>query len=209
MSEIPGFGERQGPLDMSRAATAVLDGAGRVVGWSPAAAELLGYGASEVLGRKFADLVTDAAAPEFSPGMRHVIRLRHRDGHSERAAVVVLALSLGGEKPDGDGGSSLSGVVGTRPARLLAMAEAGETEQWNALQSMLRGLATRSPIGLAIYDTRLRVVWTNAALYEEMGPADYAGFGPDDMVTHGVIVSPACPTRWRRSSARCSRPVSP
>ncbi|WP_323184729.1 MULTISPECIES: SpoIIE family protein phosphatase [Streptomyces] len=193
MSEIPGFGERQGPLDMSRAATAVLDGAGRVVGWSPAAAELLGYGASEVLGRKFADLVTDAAAPEFSPGMRHVIRLRHRDGHSERAAVVVLALSLGGEKPDGDGGSSLSGVVGTRPARLLAMAEAGETEQWNALQSMLRGLATWSPIGLAIYDTRLRVVWTNAALYEEMGPADYAGFGPDDMVTQGVIVSPGMP----------------
>ncbi|MGW0396039.1 SpoIIE family protein phosphatase [Streptomyces sp. NPDC003042] len=193
MSEIPGFGELHGPLDVSRAATAVLDGEGRVVGWSPAAAELLGYGASEVLGREFAGLVIGAAAPELSPDMRCVLRLRHRDGHSERAAVAILPLSPGGEEPGGDGGSDLSGAVGRRPARLLAMAEAGETEQWNALQSMLRGLATQSPVGLAIYDTRLRVVWTNAALYEEMGPADYAGVGPDDMVTHGVIVSPGMP----------------
>ncbi|MGR4877990.1 SpoIIE family protein phosphatase [Streptomyces sp. LARHCF249] len=193
MSEIPGFGELQGPLDVSRAATAVLDGEGRVVGWSPAAAALLGYGASEVLGRKFADLVADAAAPELSPGMRRVLWLRHRDGHRERAAAAVLPLSPGGEEPGADGASGLSGGVGTRPACLLAMAEAGETEQWNALQSMLRGLATQSPVGLAIYDTRLRVVWTNAALYEEMGPADYAGVGPDDMVTHGVIVSPDMP----------------
>ncbi|MCJ1676385.1 SpoIIE family protein phosphatase [Streptomyces sp. APSN-46.1] len=193
MSEIPGFDEPQGPLDVSRAAMAVLDGEGRVVGWSPAAAELLGYEASEVLGREFADLVTDAAAPELLPGLRSVLRLRHRNGQSTRVAVAIRTLSSCGEEPGGDGGSDLSVGVGTRPAHLLAMADANKTEQWNALQSMLRGLATQSPVGLAIYDTRLRVVWTNAALYAEMGPADYAGVGPDDMVTHGVIVSPGMP----------------
>ncbi|MEU7555557.1 SpoIIE family protein phosphatase [Streptomyces sp. NPDC044571] len=184
MSEIPGFDELQGPLDVSRAAMAVLDGGGRVVGWSPAATELLGYTAAEVLGRDFAELVTDVVAPEFLPGLLHVLRLRHRDGHRAPAAVAVVALSPGGEEPGG---------AGTRPARLLAMADAGATGQWNALQSMLRGLATQSPVGLAIYDTRLRVVWTNAALYKEMGPAEYAGVGPDDMVTHGVVVSPGMP----------------
>ncbi|MEU3778718.1 SpoIIE family protein phosphatase [Streptomyces sp. NPDC032472] len=193
MGEIPGFDELQDPLDASRVAVVVLDGDSRVIGWSPAAAELLGYPAPEVLGREFADLVTGAAAPELQPGLRRVLRLRHRDGRAVKAAIAVHTLAPGGTEPGGDGGADPSGAAGPRPARLLAMADADVTEQWNALQSMLRGLATQSPVGLALYDTRLRVVWTNAALYKEMGPAQYAGVGPDDMVTHGVIVSPGMP----------------
>lgn len=192
MNGIPGFGEPHGPLDVSRAAMAVLDGEGRVVGWSPAAANLLGYPASEVVGRAFADLVAGPSGFELLPNLRGLLRLRHRDGQSKRTAIAVLPLSPGGAGPDGDGGD-LRGDARTRPARLLAMADADETEQWSALQSMLRGLATQSPVGLAIYDTRLRVVWTNAALYKEMGPAEYAGVGPDDMVSHGVVLSPAMP----------------
>ncbi|WSV24590.1 PAS domain-containing protein [Streptomyces griseus] len=41
----------RGPLDITRAATMVLDAESTVIGWSPAAAELLGYEPSEVLGR--------------------------------------------------------------------------------------------------------------------------------------------------------------
>ncbi|WP_405680811.1 SpoIIE family protein phosphatase [Streptomyces sp. NBC_00868] len=192
MNEVPGFGEPHGPLDVSRAAMAVLDSEDRVLGWSPAAANLLGYEASEMLGRAFADLVIGPAGIELLPDLRRPLRLCHRNGQSVRTAIAVLLLSPGGEEP-GDEGSDPGGGAGTRPARLLAMADADETEQWSALQSMLRGLATQSPVGLAIYDTLLRVVWTNAALYKEMGPAEYAGVGPDDMVSHGVILSPGTP----------------
>ncbi|MEW2416514.1 SpoIIE family protein phosphatase [Streptomyces sp. NPDC046866] len=213
MSEIPGFDELQDPLDASRVAVVVLDADARVIGWSPAATELLGYPAPEVLWREFADLVTDATEPELLPGARRVLRLRHRDGHTTKAAVAVHPLAPGGTEPGGPGGSDPggtgeaapgeqgaaeppsgpSGAAAPRPAHLLALADADETDRWNALQSMLRGLATQSPVGLALYDTRLRVVWTNAALYKEMGPAQYAGVGPDDMVTHGVIISPGMP----------------
>ncbi|MYW29857.1 PAS domain-containing protein, partial [Streptomyces sp. SID2119] len=41
----------RGPLDIARAATVVLDGRDTVVGWSPAATELLGFGAHEAVGR--------------------------------------------------------------------------------------------------------------------------------------------------------------
>ncbi|MEU9304060.1 SpoIIE family protein phosphatase [Streptomyces sp. NPDC048269] len=201
MNGVPGFGEPHGPLDVSRAAMAVLDGEDRVVGWSPAAANLLGYEASEALGRGFADLVTGPAGIELLPDLRRPLRLRHRNGQSMLIAIAVLPLSPGGpegpEDDDGDPGggaaTSSSSPRRTWPARLLAMADADETEQWSALQSMLRGLATQSPVGLAMYDTLLRVVWTNAALYKEMGPADYTGVGPDDMVSHGVILSPGVP----------------
>ncbi|WP_267243421.1 SpoIIE family protein phosphatase [Streptomyces sp. PR69] len=170
-----------GPLDVTRAATAVLDADGVIVGWSPAAERLLGYGPGEILGRPAAALLASRNAhgdvladPAAEAAHRHrVLVLRHRDGHPLRIAAARLALAH----------------HGAGPARLLALAAADETEQWEALQSMLKGLATQSPVGLAIYDTRLKVVWTNAALYEEMGPADYHGVGPDDMVTHGEILS--------------------
>lgn len=40
----------RGPLDITRAATVVLDAESTVTGWSPAAAELLDYGPTDALG---------------------------------------------------------------------------------------------------------------------------------------------------------------
>ncbi|MFF5449443.1 SpoIIE family protein phosphatase [Streptomyces sp. NPDC012888] len=212
MSAVPGFGRPHGPLDVSRAAMAVLDGHGRVVGWSPAAAELLGYPAGEVLGRAFAGLVADTAEPELPPGLRRVLRLRRRDGRTCRIAAAVLALTAGDR--DGEDDRDLLGhdpraLRPTGPGRLVAMADAAETEQWEALQSMLNGLATQSPVGLAIYDTHLRVVWTNAALYKEMGPAQYEGVGPDDMVTHGLVLTPGMPPTLEEVMAGVLRTAEP
>lgn len=175
----------RGPLDVTRAATAVLDAHGTVVGWSPTAEELLGYPPHEVLGHPIGALVVHPAAghrtaPDL-PGApfsrRQVLPMRHRDGRTLRVATAVLPLAY----------------TGAGPARLLSLADADETEQWEALQAMLRGLATQSPVGLAIYDTRLRVVWTNFALLQEMGNSQYEGMGPDDMVTHGEVLSPRYP----------------
>ncbi|MFC4607541.1 SpoIIE family protein phosphatase [Streptomyces maoxianensis] len=175
----------RGPLDVTRAATAVLDAHGNVVGWSPTAQSLLGYPPHEVLGHPIGALVADTAGGHRTgadlPGApfsrRQVLPIRHRDGHTLRVATAVLPLSH----------------TGGGPARLLSLAEADETEQWEALQAMLRGLATQSPVGLAIYDTRLRVVWTNFALLQEMGSTQYEGMGPDDMVTHGEVLSSQYP----------------
>lgn len=192
-----GDADFRGPLDVSRAATAVLDADDTVVGWSPAAQRLLGYPPQEVLGRPVGAFlvagtqgtdgdgdaggtggsVTAADLPGTTHVRRRVLRMRHRDGRIVRVATAMLALS----------------PAGTGPARLLAVADAEETEQWEALQAMLRGLATQSPVGLAIYDTDLRVVWTNVALYREMGATQYVGLGPDEMVADGEILSERYP----------------
>ncbi len=187
MSAVNAAGDAdfRGPLDVSRAATAVLDTDGTVVGWSPAAQTLLGYPPHEVLGRPVATFVvggTDGARaaahlPDTERFQRQVLRMRHRDGRVVRVVTAMLALS----------------PAGTGPARLLTVADAEETEQWEALQAMLRGLATQSPVGLAIYDTDLRVVWTNAALLREMGTVQYAGLGPDEMVADGKVLSERYP----------------
>ncbi|MFC8918868.1 SpoIIE family protein phosphatase [Streptomyces sp. NPDC057116] len=175
----------RGPLDVTKAATAVLDADGTVVGWGPAAHALLGYPPHEAVGRPIGTLVVDRPGeyhlstplPGAAQARRQVLHMRHRDGHILRVAAATLPLSH----------------AGTGPAKLLAVADAGETERWEALQSMLRGLATQSPVGLAIYDTDLRVVWTNHALYREMGTFQYAGLGPDEMVSHGEILSDGYP----------------
>ncbi|MFJ9789731.1 SpoIIE family protein phosphatase [Streptomyces globosus] len=205
MNGTAGYEGPHGPLDVSRAAVAVLDGEGRIVGWSPAAADLLGYAPSEVLGRGFDALAADPGALPPTPGTRTVLRLRHRDGGpGRRTAVAVHPLTSADEGRRGP-----AAPAGRQPARLLAMADADAADHWDALQSMLHGLATQSPIGLAIYDTDLRVVWTNAALRKEMGPADYAGIGPDDMVTDGAVVSPGMPGTLEEVMARVLATGSP
>ncbi|MFI1938721.1 SpoIIE family protein phosphatase [Streptomyces purpureus] len=172
--------DQPGPLDVSRAATAVLDADGTVTGWSPTAQELLGYSPEEILGRPADTLLADGGPGsllEAARTGRRVLNVRRRDGRTVRVAAATTTLTT----PD------------ERPARLLALADAQEAEESEALRSMLRGLATQSPIGLAIYNTALRVVWTNAALYEEMGTADYLGVGPDEMVADGEVLSAPYP----------------
>ncbi|MFJ8668867.1 SpoIIE family protein phosphatase [Streptomyces sp. NPDC093600] len=184
----------RGPLDVTKAATAVLDADGTVVGWGPAAYALLGYPAHEAVGRPIGTFVVDRPDPHRAatpmPGAaeawHHVLHMGHRDGHVIRVATASLPLSH----------------TGTGPARLLFLADADETERWEALQSMLRGLATQSPVGLAIYDTDLRVVWTNRALCDEMGTTRYTGRGPDEMVTDGEVLSDGYPPTLEETMRR-------
>ncbi|MEU6060750.1 SpoIIE family protein phosphatase [Streptomyces sp. NPDC047097] len=176
----------RGPLDLTRAATAVLDDDGTIVGWSPAAEALLGYRSHEAAGRTVGSFVVERPGhyrmPTDLPGAaqarRQVVHMRHRDGRIVRVATASLPL------------------VSTRgggPGRLLVVADADENDRWEALQSMLRGLATQSPVGLAIYDTALRVVWTNRALFEEGGDGQYTGMGPDEQVADGRVLTPGHP----------------
>lgn len=147
----------RGPLDVTRAATVVLDAQDRVIGWGPAAEELLGYPPYEIIGKHLDTFLppregsaTDARPAEPALGTRlsgSDIRVaRHRDGHELLLATAVSPLPLGGTA-----------------ARVLVATELERMRMWESRLALLQGLATESPVGLAIYDTHLRLTWCNAA----------------------------------------------
>ncbi|NEE45248.1 PAS domain-containing protein, partial [Streptomyces sp. SID8455] len=191
----------RGPLDIARAATVVLDGRDTVVGWSPAATELLGYGPDEAAGRPLSaflsPLPVDRPLPPASdrpgpadrpdPGRSsgNEIRLaRHRDGRELLLATTMCPLA-------GAAGSDAAKA----PVRVLVAAELGALRQWESQLALLQGLATQSPVGLAIYDTRLRLTWSNTAYEREIGKplAEYRGQRADQLYSGGRFVTPGYP----------------
>ncbi|MGC4907953.1 SpoIIE family protein phosphatase [Streptomyces cyaneofuscatus] len=201
----------RGPLDIARAATVVLDGRDTVVGWSPAATELLGFGAHEAVGRPLTAFLsplpaegplpaaTDRPGPGPSPGPGppsggNEIRLaRHRDGHELLVATTVCPLAGGTDGTGGTGGAG--GLRADSPGRVLVAAELGALRQWESRLALLQGLATQSPIGLAIYDTDLRLTWSNTAYEREIGKplAEYRGMRADELYSGGTFVTPGYP----------------
>ncbi|WP_408993486.1 SpoIIE family protein phosphatase [Streptomyces sp. 1268] len=211
----------RGPLDITRAATVVLDAESTVIGWSPAAAELLGYGPAEALGRPLsaflsvhpvggippaeaADEAEASAAPELpgGPGTAEVsrtaaaaigppslvgneIHVAHtRDGRELLVATAMCPLP-GGAADLGPG----------TPDRILVAAEVGELRHWESRLALLQGLATQSPVGLAIYDTDLRLTWCNTAYEREIGQplAAFRGMRADELYGGGSFVTPGYP----------------
>ncbi|MEV0115688.1 SpoIIE family protein phosphatase [Streptomyces sp. NPDC050844] len=173
----------RGPLDVNRAATAIVDAQDTVIGWSPAAERLLGYQAQEILGRPVATLLPPGQAaavlpppPQFRGNEIRVAR--HRDGRELTVATAVCPLA-GAE-------TALRVVVAT---------ELQDLRIWEARQSLLHGLATQSPVGLAIYDTNLRLTWCNSAYELEMGRplAEFRGSRADELYSEGKFVSKGHP----------------
>ncbi|MFI6935403.1 SpoIIE family protein phosphatase [Streptomyces sp. NPDC050287] len=76
-------------------ARATVDEHGTVTGWSEGAERLLGYAATQILGRPAASLLADAPTasdlPPFPelPRWHGTLALRHRDGHRVKARVVA------------------------------------------------------------------------------------------------------------------------
>ncbi|MGK4582805.1 SpoIIE family protein phosphatase [Kitasatospora sp. HPMI-4] len=156
---------------MVKVAITILDTSGRVVLWSPAAEELLGWPSELVVGRRVDDLVddrevianTEAAIREAvrTGGWHGLIGLRHRDGELVEVEARVSLLV------DGDG----------TPFLQAALVDAG------TLQAVERDLAVRdalfeqSPLGIAILDTDLRYTAVNRTLAELNGIAaeDHVG----------------------------------
>ncbi|WP_394814921.1 SpoIIE family protein phosphatase [Streptomyces millisiae] len=145
-----------GPLEVANAATVVIGPGGTVLGWTRAAEELLGYPAAEVVGRPAAMLLTApgdrvrAAAVarrcRTGAGWAGSATVRTRDGrHVEAQLRVSPPFSLDG--------------------RECFLVSAGEQQPSQAVSgSLLEGLLTRSPIGMAVMDTDLRYVWMNDTL---------------------------------------------
>ncbi|WP_371498883.1 SpoIIE family protein phosphatase [Kitasatospora sp. NBC_00374] len=158
-------------FDVVKVAIAILDTAGRVVLWSPAAEEMLGWPSEVLVGRRIDELMT---APELITQARAAIQetlrqgrwhgfteLADRDGAQVRVEARISLLV------DGDG----------TPFLQVALADAG------TLRAVERDLAVRdalfeqSPLGIAILDTDLRYTAVNQTLAEMNGvlPEDHVG----------------------------------
>ncbi|MER6548580.1 SpoIIE family protein phosphatase [Streptomyces sp. NPDC001250] len=167
------------PLDLSKAAAAVLDAEGRISGWGSSAQRLLGHSPEDVLGRPAARLL--AAAPEqrlsalckAHKPRSTVLDLCCRDGRTLRAAVTFSPLSH-------------RGVAAT----VVVAADLEAQRGWEAQLAMLQGLATESPVGLTIFDTDMRVVWGNVSTDLELaGIAQYIGRPAADLFPEGEFIS--------------------
>ncbi|MEU2113271.1 SpoIIE family protein phosphatase [Streptomyces sp. NPDC019507] len=167
------------PLDPSKAATAVLDDQGRIVGWGSSAQRLLGHTAEEALGRPAGRLLETSSGRRLTALCKAhqsrsvVMDLCHRDGRTVRAVVTFCPLS------------HRSGA-----ATVVMAAELDALRSWEAQLAMLQGLATESPVGLTIFDTDSRVVWGNVSTDLELGGiAQYTGLSAADLFPEGEFIS--------------------
>ncbi|WP_327138334.1 SpoIIE family protein phosphatase (plasmid) [Streptomyces sp. NBC_01340] len=152
---------RQSAVTTSAPAAALLDSAGKVIGWSEAAESLLGYGASEIVNHP-ADAVLTPGAGLPRPGngdWSGVSHIRHRAGHDLRLGIRMC---------------KMAGVAG-QENWLMTLFDPGEGALSGVNRSLLDGLLSHSPIGMAVMDTDLRYVWVNEALLQISGAADRLG----------------------------------
>ncbi|MEV6653649.1 SpoIIE family protein phosphatase [Streptomyces sp. NPDC051219] len=181
----------RGPLDVTRAATAVLDARNIVIGWSPMAEDLFGYTPDDIIGRHLDTFLPpppdtgfpsteDPALALAAFGESEIHVALHRNGRRLLVATAVCPLA----------------GTGTGAAeRVLVAAELGSLRMWESRLSMLHGLATQSPVGLAIYDTNLRLTWCNAAYEREIGQplAEFRGLRADELYSEGRFVTKGYP----------------
>ncbi|MFB7088933.1 SpoIIE family protein phosphatase [Streptomyces sp. NPDC056296] len=173
----------RGPLDVTRAATMVVDADNTVIGWSPAAERLLGYQPQEIVGRPLSMLLPAGSTPSvrsLSPHLQgnDIHTARHKDGVEVIVAIGVCPLPGAGTA-----------------ARVLVAAELKDLRMWDSRLALLNGLATQSPVGLAIYDTELCVTWCNTAFEREIGRpfAEFRGLRADELYAEGRFVTKGHP----------------
>jgi PAS domain S-box-containing protein len=144
-------------FDVADAAPLLLDAQGVVTSWTRGAQHLLGYPAAEVVGTKATGLLSadDAArAPELAERCRRdggwagLLTARRRDGQP----VPVMVRITPAREPGG------------AAQWLVLVSEAEGARGWDMSRAVLEQMVAGSPIGIAIVDTDLRCVWSNAAL---------------------------------------------
>ncbi|MER5462233.1 SpoIIE family protein phosphatase [Streptomyces sp. NPDC002668] len=146
------------PFAVRRAASAVLDDRGTVIGWSERAEALLGYPPKEALGRTALgflidfhddDVVMEALAVCVRDrGWFGVVPVRHRDGRRVELGCRARAITRGNAVCEW----------------FLVAAPAEEVIQWERDRSVLDGLFRRSPIGLSVFAPDLSLLRVNRAI---------------------------------------------
>ncbi|MCX4867438.1 SpoIIE family protein phosphatase [Streptomyces sp. NBC_00257] len=169
---LPGAPGHSGLPFADSAAGALLDADGLVIGWTPAAEELLSLPADRVCGRPARKLLADPAGLPGPPGGRPVGAWSGeavvRTGRGEELTVVFQVLPLAGPGT----GAGAEGAGG--PARYFVLgAPAGKVARWRQDQAFTRELFLQDRLGLAVFDAELRLVRTNTHLLP------YTGLLPD------------------------------
>ncbi|MFF1769361.1 SpoIIE family protein phosphatase [Streptomyces sp. NPDC058249] len=151
-------------FDVADAAPLLLDARLAVTSWTADAERLLGYPAAEVLGRRAVDLLLPDDAARISELVQRcregdswagLLSALHRDGHLVPLMVRAVAVQQSGG-----------------PAHwVVLLADLAGGPGWDMSRSVLERMAARSPVGIAIVDTDLRYVWSNAALEQFGGGA--------------------------------------
>ncbi|MCI3278475.1 SpoIIE family protein phosphatase [Streptomyces cylindrosporus] len=148
-------------FDVADAAPLLLDARGVVTSWTRDAQRLLAYTAAEVVGTDVAGLLSaeDAARmPELAGRCRRdggwagLLTARHRSGRPVRLMVRITPAV----EPDG------------AAHWLVLLSDVAGARGWDMSRTVLEQMVTDSPVGIAIVDTDLRCVWSNAAL-EQFG----------------------------------------
>lgn len=152
-----------GDVPMAMAATTA---SGVIVAWDPVAELVLGYRAEETLGRHISEVLQRGVHRGMTrrlwertasgQGMMGAVSARHRDG-----SLVELEIWA---RPCTGAGRGAEIVVFAAEARSTARVR-GASAVWD-------GLFARSPIGIGIFDTRLRFVRVNPALQAMNGLAE-------------------------------------
>jgi PAS domain S-box-containing protein len=148
-------------FDVADAAPLLLDSQGVVTGWTSGAGRLLAYPASEAVGRKLADLLVAEDAQRVPDlvercrrdgGWTGLLTVRRRDGRPVKVAARIASAE------EAHGGSRW----------LMLLSELTGAPGWDMSRTVLEQMAAGAPVGIAIVDTDLRFVWSNAAL-EQFG----------------------------------------
>ncbi|MET9446093.1 ATP-binding SpoIIE family protein phosphatase [Streptomyces cinerochromogenes] len=176
---MPDIDRATDPFDLMTTALILVDAHGLIEYWSPEARDLLGYAPADVLGRAAAPLldsesVADAVTRVRSVGGRWQGRVcvRHHAGHRVELVLGIRTLAA-----PGDGGGYLAGLC-----------DVAGLGRWELSQAVLRGLLTRSPIGIAVLDANLRRLWVNDVLAGMEGlPAEGNGDPPAPLGTGEVL----------------------
>ncbi|MGW7433981.1 SpoIIE family protein phosphatase [Streptomyces sp. NPDC054861] len=187
-SPKPGEPDPGTPFHLASTATAVLDRQGVVIGWNPAAEELYGLTADEVLGRPAHEVLAPTdGLPLFRPDAPAALSgetrtLRTNDGGTVRAVLHVLPLGPTEPSP--------------APAAWAVMSLAAEqVERWATDQAMLAGLFYQSPIGLTVYGPDGRVTWVNPSQEIEfrLDQSFWIGKYARDINPEGEVISGKLP----------------
>lgn len=170
-------GNQDYPFAVTNTAAALLDGAGTVVAWTPAAEALLERRSADVCGRPARELLADASSwaavlaqggqggqggQGAAAGWEGRAVLRHGAGGEVEIGFRVVPLN------DGASGNQARCLVLGAPLELVA--------RWRQDHAFTHELFLQGRVGLAVFDADLRLLRTNTHLLPYTGvPVDLRG----------------------------------
>lgn len=164
-------GNQDYPFAVTNTAAALLDGAGTVVAWTPAAEALLERRSADVCGRPARELLADPG------GWEAVLAQGREGGEAGWEGRAVVRHGSGGELEIGFSVVPLNDGARGKPGRCLVLgAPLERVARWRQDHAFTHELFLQARVGLAVFDADLRLLRTNTHLLPYTGvPVDLNG----------------------------------